>query len=162
MIAVDTNILVYAYRRDSRFYMGASRAIQELAEGDGDWAIPWPCIHEFLAVVTSPRVYDPPSPFPDAFDQASAWSESPRMALIGEEDAHLTHLEVAAAAMNATGIRIHDAKIAAICLSHGVRELWTVDRDFANVPGLRTRNPLAGLEHGEGPPSDEGGPSVVN
>jgi hypothetical protein len=54
----------------------------------------------------------------------------------------LGQLRNAVEAMNATGARIHDAKIAAICIAHGVRELWTVDRDFANVPGLRTRNPL--------------------
>jgi len=39
------------------------------------------------------------------------------------------------------GPRIHDARIAAVCLAHGVTELWTADRDFSRFPALRTRNP---------------------
>ena len=41
-----------------------------------------------------------------------------------------------------SGPRIHDARIAALCLHHGVRELWTADRDFSAFPKLKTRNPL--------------------
>jgi len=41
-----------------------------------------------------------------------------------------------------SGPRIHDARIAALCLHHGVRELWTADRDFSLFPKLKTRNPL--------------------
>jgi predicted nucleic acid-binding protein len=37
---------------------------------------------------------------------------------------------------------VHDARIAALCLQHGVRELWSADRDFNRFPALRTRNPL--------------------
>jgi uncharacterized protein len=40
------------------------------------------------------------------------------------------------------GGQIHDARIAAICLQHGVSELWTADRDFSRFPQLKTRNPL--------------------
>ena len=62
MIAVDTNILVYAHREDASFHKAASRAMTELAEGLAGWAIPWPCLHEFLAIVTHPRIYAPPTP----------------------------------------------------------------------------------------------------
>jgi hypothetical protein len=41
------------------------------------------------------------------------------------------------------GGMIHDARIAALCIHYGVRELWTADRDFSRFPGLKTRNPLA-------------------
>jgi hypothetical protein len=40
------------------------------------------------------------------------------------------------------GAKVHDARIAALCLSHGVAELWTADRDFSRFPSLTTRNPL--------------------
>jgi uncharacterized protein len=62
VIAVDTNILVYAHREDSPFHETASRRIAKLAEGSTIWAIPWPCIHEFVAVATHPRIYKPPTP----------------------------------------------------------------------------------------------------
>jgi uncharacterized protein len=60
VIAIDTNILVYAHRRDSTRHTEACRVVKERAEGSAPWSIPWPCIHEFLAVVTHPRVFDLP------------------------------------------------------------------------------------------------------
>ena len=62
MKAVDTNILIYAHREDSPFHGEALATMLELANGEARWAIPWPCIHEFIAIVTHPRIYDPPSP----------------------------------------------------------------------------------------------------
>ena len=38
------------------------------------------------------------------------------------------------------GPRIHDARIAAVCLAHGVTEPWKANRDFSRFPALRTRN----------------------
>jgi len=40
------------------------------------------------------------------------------------------------------GPRVHGARIAALCLQHGVRELWTADRDFSRFPQVKTLNPL--------------------
>ena len=48
VIAVDTNILVYAHRRDSPFHDAAARRLTGLAEGTSPWVIPWPCIHQVL------------------------------------------------------------------------------------------------------------------
>ena len=42
----------------------------------------------------------------------------------------------------ATGEALHDAKIAALCLDHGVSELLTADRDFSRLPTLRVSTPL--------------------
>ena len=81
MIALDTNILVYAHREDSPFHEAAFRCVVEVAEGAAVWAIPWPCLHEFLAVVTHPRIYAPPTPFAQALDQVDAWLESPTLKL---------------------------------------------------------------------------------
>ncbi len=55
MIAVDTNIIVYAHREDSPWHQAAAARVAELAEGSAAWAVPWPCIAEFLAIVTHPR-----------------------------------------------------------------------------------------------------------
>ena len=42
MIAVDTNILVYAHREESPFFDLAAAKLAGLAEGKAQWAIPWP------------------------------------------------------------------------------------------------------------------------
>jgi len=62
MIAVDTNLLVYAHREDSPWHETAYARLADLAEARGPWAIPWPCLHEFLAIVTHPRLHNPPTP----------------------------------------------------------------------------------------------------
>ncbi len=142
MIAVDTNLLVHAHRRDADLHEHASEAVRRLAEGVADWAIPWPCIHEFLAIVTHPRIFDPPSTVGQALEQVRAWRESPSLLLLGEASDHLERLAALLAGGAATGPRVHDARVAAICLSHRVVELWSVDRDFSRFPALRVTNPL--------------------
>lgn len=69
MIGINSNLLVYAHREDSPWYDAADARIAELAEGKTPWAIPWPCIHECLAIVTDPNTYAPPTPLAAAIDQ---------------------------------------------------------------------------------------------
>ena len=144
MIAVDTNILVYAHREDSPWHDAASKTIVELAEGRSPWAIPWPCIHEFLAVVTHPRIYSPATPLGTAIDQVEAWLESPSLVLLSETQGYWAELRSALEQSRVAGPQVHDARVAAICRDHGVRELWTADRDFGRFPALAVRNRLVG------------------
>jgi toxin-antitoxin system PIN domain toxin len=142
VIAVDTNILVYAHRAESEWHEAAAGAVRRLAEGRASWALPWPCIHEFLGIVTHPRIYDPPTPIAAAFDQVDAWLESPTVTLLAETHDYWTVLRGLLTRSQVTGPRVHDARIAAICAAHGVRELWSSDRDFSRFPNLSTSNPL--------------------
>lgn len=144
MIAVDTNILVYAHREDSPWHEAARARLAELAEGRAAWAIPWPCLHEFLAIVTHPRIYNPPSPLEIAQVQVEAWLEAPGLVLLAETPGYWPELRVALKASRVAGPAVHDARIAALCRLHGVRELWTADRDFSHFRGLRAINPLVG------------------
>jgi toxin-antitoxin system PIN domain toxin len=142
LIALDTNLLVYAHRRDSSWYEAASDRVRDLAEGRSPWAIPWPCIHEFYAVVTHPRIYDPPSDRARAIDQIEAWLESPSLVMLAESEPYWPAMKEQLETSQITGPQVHDARVAALCRMHGVRELWTADRDFSRYPGLKTRNPL--------------------
>jgi toxin-antitoxin system PIN domain toxin len=142
VIAVDTNVLVYAHRADSDWHAAAARQLASLAEGRDSWAIPWPCLHEFLAIVTHSRIYRPPTPLAKAIEQVEAWLESPSLVLLGETATYWTSLKPLLLAGRIEGSRVHDTRIAALCLQHGVDELWTADRDFSRFPELRSRNPL--------------------
>ena len=142
MIAVDTNILVYAHREDSPWHDVAYAALDELAAGRALWAIPWPCIHEFLAIATHPKIFSPPTPLPAAIDQVGAWMEAPGLTLLAETEGYWPLLHRVILAGRVGGGQVHDARIAALCQLHGVRELWTADRDFSRFPGLKIRNPL--------------------
>jgi toxin-antitoxin system PIN domain toxin len=144
VIAIDTNILVYAHRADSAWHEPAARAVAGLAEGAPEWAIPWPCLHEFLAVVTHPKIFRTPTPAKLAFGQIDAWLESPSLVVLSENDESFDALRDLVLAAKVGGARVHDARVAALCVSHGVRELWTTDRDFSLFAELKTRNPLVG------------------
>ncbi|MBI4561563.1 MAG: PIN domain-containing protein [Candidatus Rokubacteria bacterium] len=144
MIAVDTNLLVYAHREDSPWHDSAYARIVELAEGRAPWAIPWPCLHEFLAIVTHPGIFAPPTPLAAAVDQVEAWLEAPSLVLLSESEGYWPELRAALQAGGVVGAQVHDARVAALCRLHGVRELWTADRDFGRFPGLTVRNPLVG------------------
>ena len=142
MIAVDTNLLVYAHRRDSEWHQAAVDCIRELASGAALWAIPWPCVHEFLAVTTHPRIFSPPSSLQAALDQISAWLESPSLVLLSEGSAYMKSLGELLTKGRVVGPRVHDARIAALCVEHGVSELLSADRDFSRFSALSVRNPL--------------------
>lgn len=142
MIALDANILVYAHRRDSPFFQAAADCVRELAQGRALWAIPWPCLHEFYAIATHTRRYVPPSTPAQACGQIEQWVASPSLRLLGETGDYWITLSGLLRGGKVHGGMVHDARVAAICLQHGVRELWTADRDFSRFPRLRCRNPL--------------------
>ena len=142
MIALDTNILVYAHRRDSEFHEAASSVVRALAESAQPWAIPWPSVHEFFSIVTHPRIFRPPTPTERALEQIDAWLESPSLVLIAETSKHWSSLRAMVADSKIAGPKVHDARIAALCQQHGVRELLSADRDFSRFPQIAVRNPL--------------------
>jgi toxin-antitoxin system PIN domain toxin len=142
VIAVDTNLLVYAHREDAPWHDAAYARIGELAEARTPWAIPWPCLHEFLAIVTHPRIYAPPTPLAIAVEQLEAWLESPSLVLLAESSQYWPELRASLEEGRVTGPQVHDARIVALCRLHGVRELWSADRDFGRFPTIPVRNPL--------------------
>ena len=142
MIAVDANILVYAHRREAPQHRRATEAILDLVNAPALWAIAWACVHEFLSVVTNAKAMRTPTPLDQAFAQIEAWLSGGNLLLLNEGPNHMAILRDLAASGGIRGGQFHDARIAAICLQHGVSELWTVDRDFSHFPALKTRNPL--------------------
>jgi toxin-antitoxin system PIN domain toxin len=142
VIAVDTNILVYAHRRESRFHGLCYDVIASFAEGRARWSIPWPCVYEFFSVVTNTRIWKESASTPaEARAQIDAWFKSPSLLLLNETDAFSEILLPIVEHPRVRGPIIHDARIAALCLAHGVEELLTKDRDFHLFPKLVTRDP---------------------
>lgn len=144
MIAVDTNVLVYAHRREAREFEAASHKLAELASGSEPWAIPWPCVYEFFSVVTNRRIWkDAVSSQDQARRQLDAWFASPSLQLLSETDDYAHVLLPLLSRPRVCGPVVHDARVAALCLAHGVEVLLTRDRDFSFFPELSTENPFA-------------------
>jgi uncharacterized protein len=142
VIAVDTNILIYAFRDDSPFFEAAKACLSSLTQGRGAWCVPWPCVHEFLSVSTNPRIFKTPAPMPVALQAFARWQTLPNLSLLSETSSHAETLSRLLLATHLVGPRVHDARIAAICIDHGVAELWSADRDFGRFPELKVVNPL--------------------
>ena len=143
MIAVDTNILVYARRVEAPHHNRALALLTELAQGELPWALPWPCVYEFLRVVTHPRVFDPPTDIDAALEDIGSLLESPSVVLLGEGPTHAAHLRRSVLDGRTAGNLVYDAHIAALCIEHGVRELLTADRDMTRFAALRIKNPFS-------------------
>jgi uncharacterized protein len=142
VIAIDTNLLVYAHRAAVPEHQAARRALERAAGGDAGWGIAQPVLAEFWSVVTHPASAGGPSTpsqaraFLDALIRdggAQVWLPSSGF---GEQ------LLRAAVDRKVTGPRIFDLQIALVALGHGAHELWTHDREFLAPPGLRVVDPL--------------------
>jgi toxin-antitoxin system PIN domain toxin len=144
MVAVDTNVLVYAHRREPAEHEQAYEVVRELVEGSEPWAIPWPCIYEFFSVVTNPKIWKGAESTPaQAWAQLAAWLASPELRLLGEPDGFPAVLAAFLDRPRVRGGVTHDARVAAICVAHGIESLLTRDRDFSLFQELQTENPFA-------------------
>lgn len=143
MLAVDTNILVYAHRREASEHRDAQAVVRALAEGTDAWAIAWPCLYEFFSVATNPRIWKEAASTPEqAVLQIEAWTSSPSLRLIAETDDFWPVLKDLLGRPRVRGPVVHDARIAAICIAHGIDQLLSRDRDFSLFPELSVRNPF--------------------
>ena len=142
MIALDTNLLVYAHRAEMPLHDRARQVLSDVLSGTEAVGVPWPCIHEFIGVVTHRRTWAVAHTMEQTFVAIGRLLDSPQARLLGEGPSHFATLRDLATVSGIAGAQIHDARIAAICLSHGVRELWSCDRDFGRFPALRVKNPL--------------------
>lgn len=137
MIAVDTNVLVYADREESARHAAALRAVRQLAEGDEAWALPIFCVGEFLRVVSHDRLFDPPTPALEALASIESLLASPSARLLVPGESHVRLLRSLIEESQVQGNLIFDAQIAAVCLEHGATTLLTEDRDFARFRSLK-------------------------
>lgn len=140
MIAIDTNILVCARRSEMPHQRAARTLLESLASGALPWAIPWPCLYEYVKVVTNPRLFRPADSLDDALADIESLAASPSVVLLGHGPEHIKFLRRAADDGQPVGGHIHDAHIAALALEHGVTELLSSDRDFRRFRALRVRD----------------------
>jgi toxin-antitoxin system PIN domain toxin len=143
MIAIDTNILVYCHRPEFAEHRACRYAVESLAASGRRFSIPWPCVHEFIATVTHRRRFAQPTPSSDAIGFLLDFETLPQFQFLTETTGHLQRLEAHLSNPIVSGPRVHDARIAAICLSHGISEFWSADRDFSYFPALRVLNPAS-------------------
>lgn len=142
MIAIDTNLLVYAHRPEMPFHERARSVLTEAVAAAEPVCVPWPCAHEFLAVVSNPRIFKDPTPMDIALDAVKRLLATVPGGFLAEGEGYISVLEQIVRPALLQGAIVHDARVAALCIFHGVRVLWSVDRDFSRFADLTVVNPL--------------------
>ena len=142
MIAVDTNVLIYALDPQLPQHKEAVRRLGDLATGSAPWAVPFPCLAQFLRVVTHRAFRATISPA-DAWHNLETLLASPSLQVLTPTNRHLALLREVMEESDATGDLVYDAQIATLCLEHGVREILTADKDFRRFAGIKATDPFA-------------------
>ena len=142
MIAIDINVLVSAHRAESDFRAQAFECLKLLAEGRQPWAMPMSCPHEFLAVVTNPKLFSPASKHEQALTQVDAWLTSTQAHVLHSGSQHWRILSALTRKAKLARGQFHVARITAICIENGVSTIWSAGREFGRFKDLKTVNPL--------------------
>lgn len=130
MIAIDTNVLVYAHRAETEQHKLALGHITDLCENNQPWALPVPCLSEFFRVVTHPKVFNPPSKLDEALDFIKSVTDAPACRLLKPGKHYLDQFFTVMQEADARGNLVFDAQIVALCREHGISKVLTNDRDF--------------------------------
>ena len=136
MIAVDTNILIYANRAELPLHDIARTRLTELAEGPSPWGLPVVTAWGFLRIVTQP-IFDPPTPIGQATAFVERLLSSPTVQVLSPGPRHWELLAAVLGDGQVRGGLVTDAVIVALCREHGIDTLLSNDRDFHRFSDIK-------------------------
>ncbi len=136
-VAVDTNVLLYAQRKEAPQHAAATARLKALLDAGRRVALPWPCVYEFIRVTTHARVYDRPATVEEALVFVRALLGHPAALLLSETERHADVMDRVLIEAGVTGNRIHDAHIVALMREHGIEDILTHDADFRRFDSIR-------------------------
>jgi len=143
VIAVDTNLLIYAHRAGCPEHGAARRAIEEAANDPHGWGIPSPCILEFWSVVTHASSVGGGSPPATARRFIESLIQTAGATIFPPPASLVPRCMQIAEQLDIRGPRIFDLQIGLVALDAGVTEIWTHDAGFVAIPGLKLRDPIS-------------------
>jgi len=142
MIAVDTNLLVFAHRAAVPQHRRARRAIERVAGDPGGWGVSIATISEFWSIVTHPHGAGRPSTAAQASSFVRVLVEDAAMQIWGPRAGFAERLMQLAVDLGVVGVRVFDLQIGLMAFDNGAQEIWTHDDRFVRIPGLRVHDPL--------------------
>ncbi len=142
MIAIDTNLLIYAHRAGAPEHDAARRAIQLASNNARGWGMALSCIAEFWSVVTHPASTGGPSTARQVHDFLRSLIVEAGATVWLPQEGFWEKLARAAVDLQVQGARIFDLQIALTVFENGASEIWTHDAGFVTLPGLLAHDPL--------------------
>ena len=144
---IDTNILLYAANRDAEEHPAAASFLHAAARSGEQWFLTEGILYEFLRVATHPKVFQHPLAWRQAIDFLHPFTTNPNFLILTAEERHWTLLQSMLEKLTyPSGNLFFDIRTAVLMREHGVREIYTTDTDFLQMPELRVINPL---RHGQ-------------
>jgi uncharacterized protein len=141
--SLDVNVLLYASDRSSDRHERARCFVETCAAGPEILCLTWPTLMSYLRIATHPRIFAAPLSPNEALGNVAALVGLPHVRVVSELDGFLDAYKRVSGDMPVRGNLVPDAHVAAILLQHGVRTLFTNDRDFRKFESLDARDPFS-------------------
>lgn len=141
MIVFDANLLIYAHRSETKENLSAQKAIGN-AISLTRCAVTLPSITEFWSVVTNPM----PGKRTSTPDEAKSFidnlvQDAPLSILSPTIGFHQRLMDMAHR-LDVRGVGIFDLQIALLALENRASEIWTHDKNFIKLAGLKVYDPI--------------------
>lgn len=146
--ALDVNVLLYASDTKSPLHSKAAVFLQSVIEGSETCYLPWITVMGYLRMATHPRIFNAPLSPSEAQGNIDRLMECPRVRALSEGEGFWEVYRALADRIPVRSNMVPDAHLAAILKQHGIRTLYSRDRDFAKFPFLRVIDPLAEAKGG--------------
>jgi toxin-antitoxin system PIN domain toxin len=141
MILPDVNILLYAFRIDSRRHSDYHGWLEDTLNGDAPFGISSQTLASLIRISTHPRIYVNPSSLEEALSFCAAIVDSPGCTIVHPGDRHWSIFSGLCRDARVKGNLVQDAWFAALAIESGC-EWITTDGDYARFPRLRWREPF--------------------
>jgi uncharacterized protein len=141
--SLDVNVLLFASDRSSDRYETARSFLDSCAAGPEVLCLAWPTLMAYLRIATHPRIFAEPLSPDEALGNIKALIALRHVRTVSELDGFLDAYTHVAGDIPVRGNLVPDAHLAAILFQHGVRTLYSNDRDFRKFEGLDVRDPFA-------------------
>ena len=141
MITPDTNILIYAYDKESPFHVAAKDWLTGSLNGTEPFAFTWLAIAGFLRVTTNGQIYKTARTLENAVEIVDGWLSRENVLLLTETDRHWLIFSGLLRTAEKAGPFVTDIHLAALAIEHDAT-IASADRDFERFRGLKLVNPL--------------------
>lgn len=140
--SIDSNILLFSSNTASPHHEKAREFLRRCVERPELMYLTWPTVLAYLRIATHPSIFAAPLTPSEAMTNIEALLERPHIRAVGELDGFLNAFKVASQGVVVRGNLVPDAHLAAILLQHGIRTLYSNDRDFRKFSFLKVVDPL--------------------
>jgi uncharacterized protein len=139
---LDANVLLYASDQSSPCHERSRELLAQAAAGPEIVYLFWPTIMAYLRIATHAAVFREPLSMTDAIGNIGALIGRPHVQTPGEQESFWGRFLAVAADARPAGNVVSDTQIVSLMLVHGVKTIWTHDRDFRLFRGIEVRDPF--------------------